>query len=97
MQFRLALAPIVICGPVAREFLDRGELHALGLIRDGLLFGPLGGRDAATEVVQVLFRYVDAEGADSRLGHGGLLSVARASCYTQAAGRVAFASAHSRA
>src|ERR671912_1659667 len=68
MQFRLALAPIVICGPVAREFLDRGELHALGLIRDGLLFGPLRGRDASTEVEEILFRNVDAEGADCGMG-----------------------------
>src|ERR671910_1203982 len=101
-QLRLALAPVVICRPIACEFLHRRELHALGLICDGLLFGPLRGRDAATEVEECLFRNVDAEGADgglllSGLGHGGLLSVARASCYAQAAGRVAFASAPSRA
>src|SRR5919112_4183128 len=96
-QLRLDLAPVVICGPVAREFLHRRELHTLGLIGDGLLFGPLRVRDAATEVEEILFGNVDAEGADSGLGHGGLLSVARASCYAKAAGRVAFASAHSRA
>src|ERR671916_2136188 len=78
LQLRLPLAPVVICGPVACELLHRGELHALGLIRDGLLFGPLRVRDAATEVQELLFRNVDAEGADgglllSEMGHGGLL------------------------
>ena len=41
VQFRLALAPVVICRPIAREFLHRRERHALGLIRDRLLLGPL--------------------------------------------------------
>ncbi len=47
MQSRLHLAPIVVRRPVAREFPHRRQLHALGFIRDGLLFGPVHGRDAA--------------------------------------------------
>src|SRR3712207_5065007 len=79
-QLRFALAPVVIRRPVAREFLHRRELHALGLIRDCLLFGPLRGRDAATKVDECRLRNVDTEGADfdflpSCLGHGGLLSL----------------------
>ena len=31
VQFRLALAPVVVCRPIAREFLNRRELHALRL------------------------------------------------------------------
>ena len=36
VQLRLALAPVVIGRPIARELLHRRELHALRLIRDGL-------------------------------------------------------------
>ena len=39
VQLRLALAPVVIGRPIAREFLHRRELHALRLIGDGLLSG----------------------------------------------------------
>src|SRR5215203_1000625 len=90
VQFRLGLAPIVIRRPIAREFLDRGELRALRLIRDGLLFGPLRGRDAAMEVDEILFRNVDAEGSDrdpfpNWTAHSGLLSVDRASIYADEA------------
>src|SRR5918998_908275 len=80
VQSRLAPAPVVIRLPVAREFPNRGELHTLGLVRDGLLFGPLRGRDAPTEVDELLFRDVHAEGADRDLlpnctGHSGLLTL----------------------
>jgi hypothetical protein len=40
VQFRLALAPVVICRPRAREFLKSCELHALRFIRDRLPLGP---------------------------------------------------------
>jgi hypothetical protein len=71
-QLRLAPAPVVIRRPVAREFLHRRERHALGLICDRLLFGPLRGRDAATEVGEGRFRHVDAEGPDFGMARGGL-------------------------
>src|SRR5215208_6143131 len=80
LQPLLALAPVVLFRPIARERLHRREPRALGLIFDGLLFGPLCRRDAPPKVVEVLFRHVDLEGAYLRmghgvLGHGGLLSV----------------------
>src|SRR5918994_4975973 len=80
VQLRRALAPIVICRPIACEFLHRRERHALGLICDGLLFGPLRVRDAATEVNECRFRNVDPEGSDrvpfpNWTGHSGLLSL----------------------
>ena len=53
VQPRLARAPVVVRHPVARELLDHGERHALGLIGDGLLLGPVRGRDASTKVVQM--------------------------------------------
>jgi hypothetical protein len=60
---RLALAPVVVRLPIAREFLNHRERHALRLICDGLLLRPLRGRYASTEVVQGLIRNVDVEGA----------------------------------
>src|SRR5215218_8871668 len=80
LQLLLALAPVVLLRPVARELLHRRELHALREIFDGLLFGPARRRDAPPKVVEVLFRHVDLEGAylwigHGVLGHGGLLSV----------------------
>src|SRR5918995_2077678 len=50
LQPRLALAPVVLCRPVARERLHRRQPRALRLIFDGLLLGPARRRDAATEV-----------------------------------------------
>ena len=63
-QVRLARAPVVVRHPMAREFLHHGERHALGLIGDGLLLGPVRGCDASTKVFQSLIRNVDVEGAD---------------------------------
>jgi hypothetical protein len=62
----LALAPVVLGRPVAGELLHRGELHALRAIVDELLARPPCGRDALAEVVDLLVRDVDAEGADIR-------------------------------
>jgi hypothetical protein len=58
------LAPIVICPPIAREFLNCGELHALRRIRYRFLLGPLCRGDASAEIDELLVRNVDAEGAD---------------------------------
>jgi hypothetical protein len=64
VELRLALAPVVVGHPVAREFLNHRERHALRLIRDRLLLGPVRGRDASTQVLQGLIGDVDVEGAD---------------------------------
>ena len=71
VQLRLDGAPVVVRHPVARELLDHGERHTLGGIGDGLLLGPLRGRDASTEVLQGLIRNVDVEGADLDAGLDG--------------------------
>jgi hypothetical protein len=66
-EFRFRLAPVVICGPIPREFAHRRQRHALGLVRNGLALGPSGHFDAAAEVDECLVRNVDAEGPDGRV------------------------------
>src|SRR5262249_37224351 len=75
VQCRFASAPVVLRRPMAREFLNHRERHALRLIRDGLLLGPVRGRDASAEVGQVLVWHVDLERADGGIGrsHAALL------------------------
>jgi hypothetical protein len=48
VQSRLDPTPVVVGGPVARECLHWRQRHALGRIRDGLLFRPRCRGDAAT-------------------------------------------------
>jgi hypothetical protein len=64
VELRLALAPVVVRRPVAREVLERRERHALRRVGDGLLLRPPRRRDAAFHVGERLVRKVDAEGAD---------------------------------
>src|SRR5688500_1007222 len=71
LQPRLALAPVVLLGPVARERLHHREARALRLILDGLLFRPARGGDALAEVDELFFRNVDVEGADVCCGVDG--------------------------
>ena len=68
VQPRLDLAPIVFRRPIAGELLHRRERHALRVISDGFLFGPARRVDALPQVDEVLFRHVDAEGADGVAG-----------------------------
>jgi hypothetical protein len=49
---------------VARECLDRHQLHALRGLRDGLLLGPASGFDAAAEIVDVGVRDFGLERPD---------------------------------
>ena len=65
-------APVVLRLPEAGELLHGREGHALRFIRDGLLLGPLRGRDAPTEVLQRRIRNVDGEGADVSGGFDGV-------------------------
>jgi hypothetical protein len=64
VQPRLALAPVVLVVPVARDLLDRRERHALRQIVDGLLLGPAGRRDARPQVLELRLGDADVEGAD---------------------------------
>jgi hypothetical protein len=66
VQLFLAGAPVVVGRPVTRQLLHRLELHALRRIADGLSFWSLGRHDASTEVVQLLFGDIHAEGDGSR-------------------------------
>ena len=66
VQSRLDPSEVVVLRPVPGELLGRSELHALGAIRDELLARPPCGRNASAEVVDLLVRDVDAEGADIR-------------------------------
>src|SRR6185437_12192943 len=58
-QFRFALAPVVICSPIAREFLHRRELDALRGIRDLLSIWPSGGIDAPPQIGKLRIRKVE--------------------------------------
>jgi hypothetical protein len=51
VELRLGLAPVVVSRPVARELLQRRQLHALRPICDELLAGPPRRGDPAAEVV----------------------------------------------
>src|SRR5262245_59207005 len=64
VQPRLDPPEVVVGAPVAREFPQRRQLHALRPIGDELLAGPAYRRETAAEVGQVLFGYVDLERAD---------------------------------
>src|SRR6267378_4027950 len=87
VQFRLALAPIVFCPPVAGECLNRRELHALRRIRDCFPFRPLGCVDAPPQFGKLRFRKIRLKRANrilvclfagslcgSAFGHGVPLS-----------------------
>ena len=64
VQSLLALAPVVLFRPVARERLHRREPWALRQIVDGLLFGPARGDDARTQVVEIRLGDLSCERPD---------------------------------
>ena len=63
VELRLALAPVVVRRPVAREVLERRERHALRRVRDGLLLRPPRGLNAPAEIVNRLLGNIDPEWA----------------------------------
>ena len=73
VQLRLDLAPVVVVRPIARELLNRRELHALRFIRDRLPLGPHRRVDAPAQVGKFLFRSAEGERAD----RGALVGVVR--------------------
>ena len=79
VELRLGLAPVVVRRPVAREFLQRRELHALRPIFDELLVGPARRENPSAKVGQLDFRNVDPEGADYGMGLHRLYSSCRVS------------------
>src|SRR6266446_1273492 len=50
LQFRLALAPVVVGSPIACEFLHRCELHSLRCVRDLFSIRPPGRVDAPPQI-----------------------------------------------
>ena len=58
VELRLALAPVVVRRPVAREVLERRERHALRRVRDGLLLRPPRGLNAPPQVGKFRFRNI---------------------------------------
>jgi len=69
---------VVNCAPVARELLQRRQLHALRRVFDELLGWPAHRGDAAAQLSELLFWNVDVEGANLSGvfdgGHDQLLS-----------------------
>src|ERR687884_529939 len=63
VQARLDPPEVVVGLPVACELLQRRELDALRPIFDELLAGPARRRDAPAQVVDLLLRNLDVEGA----------------------------------
>jgi hypothetical protein len=78
VQLGFAAAPVVLGRPIARERLNRRQLHALRPIRNELLGRQAGSGDAAPQILQALSRDVYVEGADRRGAHrlGGTRHVA---------------------
>src|SRR5215510_6454027 len=68
---RLALPPVILRRPVAREFLNRRRLYALRLISDSLLADEARRLDPSPKVVQLLVRHVELEGANLECGLDG--------------------------
>src|SRR6185436_6262791 len=64
IEFRLALAPVVLCRPIACEFLNRRELHTLRLICNSLPSAPSGGGDACTHEIEFGIGELDREWLD---------------------------------
>ena len=63
----LALAPVVLGRPIARERLNRRELHALRRIGDRFPFGPPGRVDAPAQFGQFRLRHIRPETDESPL------------------------------
>src|SRR5208282_2482083 len=74
VQFRLALAPVVLGPPIARELLNRCEWHALRLVRDGFAIGPAGRVYAPAQFDKFRIRKIHPERTNGSLVRAGLVS-----------------------
>src|ERR1044072_7843881 len=70
---RFDLAPVMLCRPMARELLHRGELDALRCVRNLLPLRPYRRADAPAQVGKLVFRCAEGEWNDS----GPLVGVLR--------------------
>src|SRR5215212_76622 len=64
VQLLLALAPVVVLRPVARERLHHRELWALRDVVDGFLFWEASGDDARTQVIEIRLGGLDRKRPD---------------------------------
>jgi hypothetical protein len=60
--------PVILVPPVPCELLQVVERNAVGPARSGHFVGPAGAVEALVEIVQVVFRKVDAERVDALVG-----------------------------
>ncbi len=67
VQFGFDLAPVIICRPIARQCLHRGELYSLRRICNRFSFRPFRRIDAPAQFGQFGFRYVHMERANGCL------------------------------
>src|SRR5580704_656880 len=83
VQFRLALAPIVVCAPIASKFLNCRKRYTLRFIRDRLPIRPPCRVDAPAQFAKFRFWNIHLKRTNSSLvgrlcstgsGHGVLLS-----------------------
>ena len=77
VQFCIALAPVVLGPPVAREVLHEREPHALGVVGDRLLVRPPGRIDAPAQLGELHLRKIDPERADYRFAGHRISSLSR--------------------
>src|SRR5580658_11250610 len=77
VQLLLALAPVVVCRPVAREVLHHLQPRALRVVGNRLALGPPGRVHAPAQLGEVRLRKTDLKRADSNLVAAGLLCVLR--------------------
>src|SRR6476620_7785612 len=68
VQPRLDAPKVVVGRPVARQLLNRRQLHALRPISDKFLAGPARRRNPSTQVVQGLTRNLNLKGMDVYAG-----------------------------
>src|SRR6185369_17278571 len=68
VELRFKLPPIVTGAPVADELLKLLELHALGLICDGLSIRPSRRADATSKIGKLCVGYVSAERPNGVVG-----------------------------
>ncbi len=65
VQFRLALAPVIVRPPVARELLHHRERYALRVVGDRLTLGPPGRVYASAQLGKLRLRKTDLKRANS--------------------------------
>ena len=73
VQPRLALAPVVVGPPVARELLDHREPHTLRIVADRLSLGPPGRVYAPAQLDELGLRETDLKRTNSGVLAAGLL------------------------